>query len=163
MARIALAAALAIALAPPSIAVAKTSSDTTPGANFAQYRSFYFVNPMAPAGMNPVTYERIRMGIEQGLAGKGYAIATGSGDLAVIITVGARDRTDINTWGAFGRQVDVHQYTEGQLSVDAFDAGTKQPLWHGQITRTISSKIDPAKVDKEVGKLMAQFPARPAG
>ena len=150
-------------LAAPAWAKPKVSSDTTPGANFATYRTFAFVNPQPPAGMDPVAYERIRQGVEQGLAGKGYSKAD-PGDLSVVITVGARDKTDVNTWGRFGRQVDVYQYTVGQLSVDVFDTKTRQPLWHGQATETIHpEKPDPQKVEAGVTDLMAKFPARPAG
>ncbi|WP_395337575.1 DUF4136 domain-containing protein [Novosphingobium sp. BL-8H] len=81
----------------------------------------------------------------------------------MIITVGAKDKIDIDTWDAFGRQVDVRQYTEGQLSVDAFDAKTNRPLWPGKAVDDVGSKLNPDKADKEVGKLMAQFPARMAG
>ncbi|WP_395337449.1 DUF4136 domain-containing protein [Novosphingobium sp. BL-8H] len=161
MKRLALAAALAAMIATPVVTLAKVSSDATPGVNFANYKTFYFVNPGPPAGMDPVAYERIRMDIEQSLTGKGYAKGS-TGDLAIVITVGAKDKTDIETWGAFGRQVDVHQYREGQLSVDAFDAKTKRPLWHGQAVDDVGTKLNPEKVEKEVGKLMAQFPARTA-
>ncbi len=154
--------AFAIALALPLAAAARVSSDTTPGVNFAQYRTFTLANAGAPAGMNPVAFERIRMGVEQGLVAKGYTKAD-EGDLAVVITVGAQDRTDVSTWGRFGRQVDVHQYTEGQLSVDVFDTRTRQPLWHGQDTESVErGRIDPDKIDKRVAQVMEQFPARPA-
>ena len=159
MKRIGLAVALAISLTLPGYVSAKVSSDTTPGANFAAYQTFSFVNAVPPAGMDPVAYERIRMAVEQGLTGKGFTKAS-EGDLAVIITLGAQNKTDIDTWGMFGRQVDVRQYTEGQLSVDVFDAKTKQPLWHGKATDTIGSSVKPEKIDAEVAKLMAQFPAR---
>jgi hypothetical protein len=157
---IALAAGL---LAVPAWAKPKVSADTTPGANFATYRTFAFANAQPPAGMNPVAYERIRQGVEQGLAGKGYSKAD-PGDLSVIITVGARDKTEVETWGRFGRQVDVHQYTEGQLSVDVFDTKTRQPLWHGQATETIDpKKLNPQKLETAVTDVMARFPARPGG
>lgn len=150
--------ALALALATPAFAQ-KVASDTTPGVSFASLSTFTFVNPSPPAGMDPVAYERIRMGIEQALTGKGYAKAD-AGDMSIVITVGARDKTDVTTWGAWGRQVDVHQYTEGSLSVDAFNTSTKQPLWHGQATETVGSHLDPTKLQKAVDKLMAQFPAK---
>ena len=147
---------LVIALAAGLLAVQawakpKVSTDTTPGANFATYRTFAFANAQPPAGMNPVAYERIRQGVEQGLAGKGYSKAE-PGDLSVILTVGARDKTDVNTWGRFGRQVDV------------FDTKTRQPLWHGQATETINpEKPNPQKINAGVTDLMAKFPARPGG
>src|SRR5690606_14148043 len=115
------------------------------------------------AGMNPVAYERIRQGVEQGLTAKGYSKAE-CGDISVDISVGARDKTDVETWGRFGRQVDVHQYTEGQLSVDVFDTKTQQPLWHGQATETINAqKVDPQKIEAAVTGIMAMFPARAGG
>lgn len=166
MIRRAFVVALAVGLlAAPAWAKPKVSADTTPGANFAAYQTFAFVNPQPPAGIDPVAYERIRQGVEQGLSGKGYAKAAGdTGDLSVIITVGGRNKTDVETWGRFGRQVDVHQYTEGQLSVDVFDTKTRQPLWHGQATETIDpQKLNPQKVEEAVTDVMAKFPARAGG
>jgi hypothetical protein len=154
--------ALTLALAASVQAFAKVSSDTTPGVDFGQYKTFSIVEPRPPAGMNPVMYERIRTGVEQGLTSKGYATSGTPADMAVIITIGARDKTDINTWGAYGRRVDVYQYTVGQLSVDVFDTKTRRPLWHGQATQTITpGKLKPEKVDKVVGEIMALLPAQP--
>jgi hypothetical protein len=136
------------------------SSDTTPGANFAAYRSYAWVNTLPPAGMNPVAFERIRQGIDGSLAAKGYTKGE-AGDLSLILTLGARDKTDVTTWGRFGRQVDVYQYTQGKMSVDVFDTKTKQPLWHGEATQTIEpGKTDPAMIDAAVTGVMAKFPAR---
>ena len=157
---IALAAGL---LASPAWAKPKVSTDATPGANFAAYQTFTFVNPQPPAGMDPVAFERIRQGVETGLSDKGYSKAA-QGDLSVIITVGGQNKTDVETWGRFGRQVDVYQYTEGQLSVDVFDTKTKQPLWHGQATETVDpQKLNPQKVAEAVTAVMAKFPARAGG
>ena len=157
---IALAAGL---LAAPAWARPTVSTDTTPGANFAAYKTFSFANALPPANMDPVAYERIRQGVEQGLTGKGYSKAD-AGDLSVIITLGAKDKTDVQSWGRFGLQQDVYQYTEGQVSVDVFDTKTKQPLWHGQATETVDpKKLDPKKVDAAVTDVMAKFPAKPGG
>lgn len=136
------------------------SSDTTPGANFANYKSYAWANSLPPQGLNPVTFERMRQGVDSALASRGYSKAD-NGDLTVILTLGARDKTDINTWGRFGRQVDVYQYTEGKMSVDVFDTKTRQPLWHGEATQTIDpNRSDPALVDAAVSGVMAKFPGR---
>src|SRR4029450_10485430 len=92
---IALAAGL---LAVPAWAKPTLSTDTTPGANFANYKTFAFVNALPPAGMNPGADERVPQGVEQGLTAKGYSKAE-PGDLSVIVTVGAKDKTDVSTWG----------------------------------------------------------------
>ena len=136
------------------------SSETTRGANLAAYPSYAWINAPPPEGMNPVAWERVRQDISSALTAKGYTQAD-PGALAVILTVGARDKTDINTWGRWGRQVDVYQYTVGKISVDVFDAKTKQALWHGQATQTIDpGNPDPAVIDTAVAGVMAQFPAR---
>lgn len=162
MIRFAVIIALAAGLALPAAAKPKVTSDATPGVNFAAYQTFAFINPSPPAGMNPVAYERIRMGVENGLSGKGYSKGD-PGDLSVLISMGARNQTDIETWGAFGRQLDVHQYTEGQLSVDVFDTKTRRPLWHGQATETVNpKKLEPEKVEAAVQEVIARFPSRGA-
>jgi hypothetical protein len=136
------------------------STDVTPGANFSAYRSFAFVNTAPPAGLDPVLYERIQQDVGSALRGKGYTSGA-PGDLSVIVTLGAKDRTDINTWGTFGRQVDVYQYTEGKLAVDVFDTKTRRPVWHGQATETIQpDKPDPAAINTAVASVMSSFPVR---
>lgn len=150
-------------MAAPALAKPKITTDTNPNANFASYQTFTFVNARPPAGMDPVAYERIRMGVEQALTSKGYTKADAGGDLSLIVTVGARDRTDVETWGMWGRQLDVRQYTEGQLSVDAFDTKTRQPLWHGNATETVNpKKLEPQKIEAGIASIMASFPARAA-
>jgi hypothetical protein len=136
------------------------TSDVTRGVNFSAYQSYAWVNTPPPGGMNPVAWERVRQDVDGAMTTKGYTKAD-PGDLAVILTIGARDKTDINTWGRWGRQVSVYQYTEGKISIDIFDSKTKQPLWHGQATQTIDpGKPDPSLIDTAVTELMAKFPAR---
>lgn len=136
------------------------TSDVTRGANFSAYQSYAWVNSQPPEGLNPVAWERVRQDIQAGLTSKGYTQAD-PGDLAIILTVGAKDKTDINTWGRWGQQVSVYQYTQGKISVDVFDAKTRQPLWHGQATQTIDfASPNPEVIDTAVASLMAKFPGR---
>ncbi len=144
----------AISAAGPSI-----STQAAPGVNFGAYRTYGWVSALPPAGMNPVMYQQIMADIDQALAQKGYQKAE-SGDLSLILTIGAQQKTDVETWGRFGLQTSVYQYTQGQLSLDAFDARTKQALWHWQAKQTVNpDKPNPSKVSKAIDKLMAQFPA----
>lgn len=162
MLRAGLIAALATALALGACATKpQVSSEVTRGANFANYQTFSFVNTMPPAGMNPVAFERIRQDVASALTAKGFTKADQGGDLSVVITLGARDRMNISTWGAFGRQIDVNQYTEGKVAVDVFNTQTRQPLWHGQATQTIDpNRPDPTVIDTAVAQVMARFPPR---
>jgi hypothetical protein len=136
----------------------KISTDSVPGVNFSAYHSYSWVNAEAPAGMNPVMYQRILADIESALSQKGYQKAD-AGDLSMAVTIGAQQKTDIETWGRFGLQTSVYQYTQGQLSLDVFDSKTKQALWHGQASDTVNpDKPNPAKVDAAIAKLMQNFP-----
>jgi hypothetical protein len=135
------------------------STDVAPGANFAAYRTYTWVNPLPPAGTNPVAFDRIRTSIENGLAAKGYQKAD-AGDLSLILSAGAREKTQFESWGRFGLQTDVYQYTQGTLSLDAFDTKTRQAVWHGQASETINpDKPNYGAIDEAITKLMAKFPA----
>jgi hypothetical protein len=103
--------------------------------------------------------QEIRTGIDQALAGLGYTQAS-SGDMSLILTTGTKDKTDVESWGRFGLQTSVWQYTEGQLSLDAFDTKTQQALWHGQATETVNpQKPNTKAIDAAISKLMLKFPA----
>jgi len=152
-----LAAALAVGACAPTRTV---SSGAAPGANLAAYTSFTFVNPTPTGDSNPLTYERVRQGVEEALTSKGYA-RSDPADLSVIITLGKRDTTDVVTQGWWGR-TDVYHYTEGKVSVDVFNAHTRQTLWHGQASQAINPHgAEPATIKAAVTSVMAQFPARP--
>jgi hypothetical protein len=149
---------LASAFAGAAQARPTISTDTAPGADFGAYRTYSWVNPLPPRGMNPVAFDRIRTTIEDGLAAKGYRKAD-PGDLSLILTLGAREKTDFESWGRFGLQTDVYQYTQGTLSLDAFDTKTRAAVWHGQASETINpDKPNYKAIDDGVTKLMAKFP-----
>jgi hypothetical protein len=96
------------------------------------------------------------------MASRGYQKVPG-GELTLALTLGAQDKTDIQTWGRFGLQTSVYQYTEGQMSLDVFDTKTNQALWHGQVVKTIDpNKPDQSKISKAINKLMAKFPGTAA-
>jgi hypothetical protein len=151
---------LAAALAVGACSTRNVSSDTTPGANLAGYKSFTVISSAPVPGSNPVAYERVRQGVAAALTSKGFT-QSDPADLSVMITLGKRDRTDVTTSGWWGQWADVYQYTEGKMSVDVFNTSTRQPLWHGQATQTIDPNgADPATIDAAVADVMARFPAR---
>jgi hypothetical protein len=152
--------AIGLALLPQaSAAKPRVSTDAMPGVNFSAYKTYAWVNSLPPAGMNPIMYQTIMMNIDSALAADGYQKVSDTGDLSMILTVGAQQKTDIQSWGRFGFQTSVYQYTVGQLSLDAFDTKTKQAVWHGQATETVNpNKPNQAKIDAAVSQLMASFP-----
>lgn len=159
---IALAAAL-LTMPTAGIAGPSISTQTAPNTNFSSYKTYSWVQAQVSAGGNPIIQQQVLADVDAALAQKGYQKTDSGGDLSLIITLGAREKTDVESWGRFGLQTSVWQYTEGQLSVDAFDSKTRQAVWHGQASQTVDpQKPNQAKIDAAVGKLMAQFPATAA-
>ena len=138
------------------------STDAVPGVNFSAYKTYSWVNTRAPAGVNPVMYQRIVGDFDQALTSLGYQKAEPA-DLSLILTIGAQQKTDVESFGRFGLQTSVYQYVQGQLSLDVFDTKTQKALWHGQVSETVNpDKPNQAKVDSAIAKLMQKFPATAA-
>src|ERR1700759_2417075 len=91
------------------------STMAAPGVNFAGYKTYAWVNQAPPGGMNPVEFQQIQADISAALAQRGYAHAE-PGDLSLIISAGAHQQTEFQSWGWMGRQMDVYQTTTGRLS-----------------------------------------------
>jgi hypothetical protein len=138
------------------------STDAVPGVNFSAYRTYTWANASVAAGVNPVMQQRILADFDAALAQHGYQRAEPA-DLSMILTIGAQNKTDVQSWGRFGLQTSIYQYTQGQVSLDVFDTKTNQALWHGQVSETVDpNKPNQAKIDAAIAKLMVQFPATAA-
>lgn len=157
--------ASAFGLAAPGVAVAgpTISTQAAPGVNFSSYKTYNWIEADVPPGGNPITYQQIMADIDSALASKGYSKVQANGDLGLILTIGEQQKTDVQTWGRWGLQTSVYQYTQGQLSLDVFDLKTKQAVWHGQASETINpDKPNQSKVDAALAKFMTGFPATAA-
>lgn len=157
---LALASGLALAVASP--VAAQTSAQTAPGANLSAYSTYEWLSTTPPVGANPIMIQTIVADFDAEMAARGYRKAS-PGDLTLALTVGAQNKTDIQSWGRFGLQTSVYQYTEGQLSLDVYDTKTQQALWHGQVAKTIDpNKPNFEKVGQAITKLMQKFPGTAA-
>lgn len=166
-------------------ATIKSGSHHDESASFESYRSFSWIanEPLIVGtgndpSVSPLTQKKIVDAIAGELARKGFVFTAdrGAADFIVAYTVGTRDRIEATSyptayqgawgWHLYGRyyydiEVEHRMYTEGTLGVDIFDGKTKQPVWHGWATKTISSadRQDPSpSIDKAVAGLFAAFP-----
>lgn len=156
-------AACLAALSQPSFARPTISSQTAPGVNFSAYKTYSWIPVQVQAGSNPIMYQQIMYDMDAPLAAKGYQKVESGGQISLLLTLGGKEKTDVQSWGWWGRQLSVYQYTVGQLSLDALDTKTQQPLWHGQASETVDpNKPNQAKINQAVQQLMAQFPATAA-
>jgi hypothetical protein len=82
----------------------------------------------------------------------------------------ARARRSASRRGAYGyhgwgygyyNDVDVRQFTEGHLAIDAFDVALRRPVWHGYGTKNVTSAMrkDPEKaINEAVTAILKDFP-----
>jgi hypothetical protein len=158
---LALATAGCLAFAADAPARPKVTIDTSPTANFSSYRTYSWYKSQIPVGMNAVGYQRIISTIDAQLARRGYRQAeqADQADLSLILTIGAKDKMEVQSWGRWGWRQDVYQYVEGQLSLDVFETQTRQAVWHGHVTDTIRpNRSNQKTVDSAIQKLMAKWP-----
>ena len=151
----------------------KTFVDFDHNANFSQYKTFMWIGhpEFRP---DPIMAERLVDDINGALTAKGLQLVTEGGDVALAAHMATRRRHTLETfydglgggWGwhfgpGFGTAyTTVHTYAVGTIVVDMFDARTKQIIWRGVATETLSGKPekDTKELEKAVDKLFRKFP-----
>ena len=180
--RLAASTLLALALLAGCVASPEVGSDADSNANFASYHSFALmprdrvVVSVPPDAMrNPLVIARIEDEVKQGMQRKGYTLTDPmSADLLVDFTIGARERIDVHSrpggfgpgpgpgpGGLWGNEIDVRQYREGTLAIDAFDVHTLRPVWHGWAQKELTRKDveqSSASIHDAVESVLAKFP-----
>jgi hypothetical protein len=155
-------AASIIALVAPAVAIAGPSISTqaAPGVNFGAYHTYTWVQASLPESGNAVLEQQIISDFDAALSQRGFRQVQSGGEISLMLTIGAREKTEYQSWGWWGLQTSVYQYTQGQLSLDVFDTKSERAIWHGQASETIDpDRPNPSRIDAAVTKLMAQFPA----
>lgn len=166
-------------------ATIKTGSHQDESVSFSQYRSFAWIaeDPLIlgageRTSISPLSQKKIVQSIEDELSKKGYVLTANpeQADFVVSYTVGTREKIDSTSypraysgawgWHIYGRhyyltEVEHRSYTEGTLGIDIFDGDSKQPVWHGWATKTISmsDRENPSPaIQKAVASIIGRFP-----
>ena len=133
----------------------------------------------ASAFGNPLNADRLRVAIESNLAARGIAKAADRTppDCVVGYSIGSRLVADYYAgWGVgFGYgwnrgwgYDDFYPYdrNEGRISIDVFDARSRQAIWHGSVEQNVVGMTGPAaaaKIDQAAAAIFTKFPvAAPA-
>jgi Domain of unknown function (DUF4136) len=158
------------AIAAPAQQV-KTDYDRS--ANFGQYKTYSWEQVKTK---NSLDVERIKSAVNAVLAAKGWTQVESGGDVSVVALEMTQDQQTLNTFydgfgggwgwrrfggGGFGEATTTTEtYTVGTLVVDLFDAKSKQLLWRGSASDTLSknSNKNIKNLDKGVEKMFKKFP-----
>lgn len=140
------------------LAEPKVSTQTAPNVSFSFYETCHRVRVEVPPGANAILFEQILADMDSALSPKGCRKVEADADLSLVVTIGAQQRTDFETWGRFGLQTSIHKHSQSQLSLGAIDSKTKQALWHGQASQAVDpDKPNQSKIDAAVARMMAGF------
>jgi len=148
-------------------ASAKIATDYDHKANFAQYKTYSWAKVETP---NSLWDQRVKDAVNSQLAARGWSQVPTDGDVVVSARGVIRDQQQLNTFyngfggrrfGGFGSSTTtVDTYKVGSLIVDMFDGSTKNLLWRGMASDTLSAKEDKniKSLDKNVQKMFEHFP-----
>src|SRR3984893_3512054 len=167
-----IAAALGLTLALASVSFAQhVKTDYDHNANFGQYKTYSWEKVQTK---DPLLVDRIKDAVNRALTAKGWTQVDSGGDVCVMAIEITQQQQTLNTfydgfgggrrWGGFGGFGDATTTTEtykvGSLVVDLFDAKSKNLLWRGSSSDTLSNNADKntKNLDKGVQKMFAHFP-----
>ncbi len=158
----------------------QTRSDFASGTDFASYRTFTWIsdNPMIGSSpmTNPLTEGRVQLAILNEMKAKGITFVTQQkeADFVVAFMVGTRQQVRVDTtnypvgfrgpyaWGVgYVQDVDVREFTQGQLTIDIFDTKSRQPVWHGYGSKSVTAsdqKNAAEIIQKAVTAILKDFP-----
>lgn len=164
----------------------KVTSDYDHQANFSNYKTFAFYNPVGDkSSISELNRNRIQNAVIAQMQAKGYTEAdTSSADLLVnTITVAKEGKnvtanTDYYGYGGFYRpygywgggmgmatsttNYSVDKYIDGSLIIDVVDRAKRNMVWHGVGNSEIDSPLkDPdTQIPKAIAKIMSSFPTK---
>jgi hypothetical protein len=149
----------------------QVKTDYDRAANFSQYKTFSWEKVQT---QDPLWVGRIKEAVNAALTAKGLTPVESGGDIAVVAMETTQNQRTLNTFydgfgggwrwrggGGFGNATTtVDTYKVGTLVVDLFDANTKNVVWRGSSSDTLSDKSDKdiKNLDKGVQKMFDHFP-----
>lgn len=150
-------------------------------ANFAQYRSFGFMEPLGTdkAGYSTLLTERLKNATRGQMEMRGYVYSASNPDLLVNFGAKLQQKTQVTPappmgpyygyragyggWPGYGWGDDVYQYTEGTLNIDLVDARRRQLVWEGVAVGEVQNPETAGSAesaDKVVAQIFSKYPFR---
>jgi len=154
-----------------SAALATVTTDYDHKADFSKYKTFSWIKE--PVTKDPLMKDRIIGFINEQLQKKEFSLAKTGGDLSIAAHAATQERRTLETFyngfggwrwsgGLGGATTMVETYEVGTLVVDIFDSHTKQVVWRGVASDTLSDKAEKntEKAQKAIAQLFKDFPPK---
>jgi hypothetical protein len=151
-------------------------TDFDPSAHFSSYKTFMWIEP-PHIRADPLMEPRLVNAVNSALISKGWQLVQSGADVGIVAHVATKERHTLETfydgfgggwgWHHWGggmgtAYTTVESYEEGTVVLDLFDAHTKQLIWRGVATDTLTEKPqkDTKKLEKAVDKMFKDFPPK---
>lgn len=149
-------------------------TDYDHNADFTQYKTYSWEHVQTK---DPLFIDRIKSAVNAALAAKGWTQVDSGGDVSIIAIQTTQDQQTLNTFyddfgggwgwrrfggGGFGEATTTDTYKVGTLVLDLYDAKTKQLLFRGTSSDTLSNNANKntENLDKGVEKMFKKIPPR---
>lgn len=166
------------------VSVAQIKSDYDKEADFSKYKTYTFEGWQDNSDkiLNDFDKKRILDSFKKELSAKGMEAVATDGDVMITLFIVVNQKTsttaytDFNGgmgyggrwgWGYGGMGMATTTYTEsdyneGTLVIDMYDSGSKQLVWQGVMTSTVTEnpKKREKTIPKKVKKLMKRYPPK---
>ena len=151
----------------------QVKTDYDRSANFAQYKTYSWEQVKTRDALD---VDRIKAAVNAALAAKGWTRVESGGDVSIVAIEMTRDQQTLNTfyngfgggwgWRRFGgggfgdATTTTETYKVGTLVLDLFDTKSKQLIWRGSSSDTLSNNSDKniKNLDKGAEKMFKNFP-----
>ncbi len=148
----------------------QVKTDYDHNANFGQYKTYSWEKVQTK---DPLMVDRIKNAVNGVLTAKGWTQVDSDGDVSVVAVEITQNQQTLNTfydgfgggwrWGGFGDATTTTEtYKVGSLVVDLFDAKSKNLIWRGSSSDTLSNNAEKntKNLDKGVQKMFSHFPPK---
>jgi hypothetical protein len=154
----------------------QVKTDYDRAVNFGQYKTYSWAQVKTKDALD---VDRIKNAVNAALTAKGWTQVDSDSDVSIVAIEITRNQQTLNTFydgfgggwgwrrfggGGFGEATTTTEtYKVGTLVVDLFDAKTKQLIWRGASSDTLSNNSDKniKNLDKGVNKMFRHFPPAP--
>jgi len=149
----------------------QVKTDYDHNANFGQYKTYSWEKVQTK---DPLMVDRIKDAVNAALTAKGWTQVDSGGDVCIVAMEITRNQQTLNTlydgfgggwrwrgFGGFGEATTTTEtYQVGTLVVDLFAAASKNLIWRGSSSNTLSNNADKntRNLDKGVQKMFEHFP-----
>jgi Domain of unknown function (DUF4136) len=152
---------------------AEVKTDYDRGTNFAQYKTYSWEKVKTK---DQLDVDRIKSAVNAALAAKGWTQVDSGADVSIVALEITNTQQTLNTFydgfgggwgwrrfggGGFGEATTTTDtYKVGTVVVDLFDTKSKQLIWRGSASDTLSNNSDKniKNLDKGVDKMFKKFP-----